>query len=191
MSLVDVLRSEAPNLRQARCYELSSRGPLVRFLRWHAGSLQLSEYFDNVSPGSLRGDVRCEDVQSLSFADGSFDVCTSTEVFEHVPDDARGFREIRRVLRPGGVFVFTVPMHPFSTVTRARLVNGKVEHLLSREWHSDRLRGRCGVLCYRNYGEDIVDRLLAAGFAEAAIRQPSRGPWLGAKRPVVVARAAP
>jgi ubiquinone/menaquinone biosynthesis C-methylase UbiE len=32
-------------------------------------------------------------VQRLSFADASFDLCTSTEVFEHVPDDRAGLRE--------------------------------------------------------------------------------------------------
>ena len=42
------------------------------------------------------------------YGDASFDLCTSTEVFEHMPDDLNGFSEIRRVLRPGGRFVFTV-----------------------------------------------------------------------------------
>lgn len=189
MSLVDVLRDSCPDLANARCYELSSRGALVRFLERKVTSLQTSEYFDDVRPGETRDGVRCEDVQALTFANASFNVCTSTEVFEHVPDDARGFREIRRVLRPGGHFIFTVPMHPFPTVERARLVDGKVEHLLPAEWHSDRLRGTKGVLCYRNYGEDILDRLRAAGFAEARLRRPTKGPWLGVARPVIVARA--
>jgi len=38
----------------------------------------------------------------LPFADASFDAVLSTNVFEHVMDLDLAFREIRRVLRPGG-----------------------------------------------------------------------------------------
>jgi SAM-dependent methyltransferase len=42
-------------------------------------------------------------------------------VFEHVPDDARGFSELRRVLRPGGKMLFTVPLFDApDTVDRVR-----------------------------------------------------------------------
>ena len=53
----------------------------------------------------------CQDVQHLTFDDAEFDICTSTEVFEHVPDDIKGFKEIYRVLKDDGVFIFTVPIH--------------------------------------------------------------------------------
>jgi 2-polyprenyl-3-methyl-5-hydroxy-6-metoxy-1,4-benzoquinol methylase len=50
-----------------------------------------------------------EDVQRLSFADGSFDTVISCETVEHVPDVARAVRELARVLRPGGRLVLTTP----------------------------------------------------------------------------------
>jgi SAM-dependent methyltransferase len=191
LSLIEVLRGLHPDLPGLRVFELSSRGALVRFLQKQRVQLTLSEYFDDVAPGSVRDGVQCQDVMALTFADRSFDLCTSTEVFEHVPDDARGFAEIHRVLRPGGHFVFTVPMTGTAeTVTRAVAGPKGPVHLLEPEFHGDRLRGPHGVLCYRTYGGDIVQRLRTAGFASAAIVVP-RGGWFGFARNVIVAQRAP
>ena len=156
---------------------LSSRGPFFRFLAREVKDLTYSEYFDDVPSGTFVGDIQCQDVQQLWFENGSFDVCTSTEVFEHVPDDLRGFREVRRVLAPGGVFLFTVPLHDAErTVERARMENGVLVHLLPPEYHEDNIRGRQNVLVYRDYGRDIVERLRTAGFTGPEIvpvREPS------------------
>lgn len=53
-------------------------------------------------------DWRQADVMQLPFADGSFDavVCQFSVMF--FPDRQRAFTEIRRVLRPGGSFLFNV-----------------------------------------------------------------------------------
>jgi SAM-dependent methyltransferase len=190
LSLAGVLVAARPGFRTQAVYEMSSRGPLFEFLRREVPGLTCSEYFDNVPPGSRRNGVLCQDVQRLTFPDASFDVCTSTEVFEHVPDDARGFRETRRVLRAGGVFVFTVPLADAeATRERARLENGRVVHLLPPEYHGDRIRGRDQVLAFRNYGRDITARLRANGFADASIDWRFKNAFLGQGVGVIVARA--
>ena len=102
LSFVSVLKGVLPDLSRRHVYELSSRGPLVGYLRSHAGKLTLSEYFDDVPPGQYKAGVQCQDVQQLTYPDGCFDVCTSTEVFEHVPRDLEGFRELYRVLSRAG-----------------------------------------------------------------------------------------
>jgi SAM-dependent methyltransferase len=188
MSLASVLQDAVPDLAGRRVYELSARGALVAYLRRGAGTLVTSEFVEGAAPGSAVDGVRVEDVQRLTFADATFDVCTSTEVLEHVPDDARGFAELRRVLAPGGTLAFTVPLVPSRpTVERARLEQGVLRHLEPPEYHADPARGARPILAFRTYGGDIVDRLLAAGFARAAIVMPRAGPWFGHARPVVVA----
>lgn len=189
LSLIQVLLSIYPTLTSKTVYELSCRGPLFRFLQQHSRSAVCSEYFEHVDPGEFNNGVQCQDVQKLTYPGESFDVCTSTEVFEHVPNDLRGFSEICRVLKPSGAFVFTVPIDLNNkTVERARpLPEGGVRHLLPPEYHGDPLSRDDRILAYRNYGTDILDRLLRSGFESAEIRSPGISlPW-GYSRPVIVA----
>jgi ubiquinone/menaquinone biosynthesis C-methylase UbiE len=46
------------------------------------------------------------DAEALPFADGEFDLVIGHAVLHHIPDLDLAFREILRVLRPGGRFVF-------------------------------------------------------------------------------------
>lgn len=190
LSLIQVLLSERPGLRHEKVYELSSRGPLYAFLRREVKDLAFSEYFDDVAPGAYRNGVQCQDIHHLTHRDASFDLVTSTEVFEHVADDAKGFAEVRRVLRPGGAFIFTVPLEDADhTVERAVLRDGQIRHLLPPAYHDDRIRGRGAVLVFRDYGRDITGRLRAAGFGAARIESKYRQAFLGAGRSVVIAHA--
>ncbi len=50
-------------------------------------------------------DAREGDAQDLPFGDESFDVVAALWMLYHVPDVDRALAEIRRVLRPGGLFV--------------------------------------------------------------------------------------
>jgi SAM-dependent methyltransferase len=45
----------------------------------------------------------------MPFRDGEFDSAFATEVLEHCPEPEVFLREVHRVLKPGGVFFFTVP----------------------------------------------------------------------------------
>jgi SAM-dependent methyltransferase len=53
--------------------------------------------------------VQQADPPPLPFEDGRFDLVTALDVLEHVEEDERLLAEMRRVLRPGGVALVTVP----------------------------------------------------------------------------------
>ena len=53
----------------------------------------------------LIGDFRVANAESLPFPDATFDCVSSVGVLHHIPHPERGFAEIRRVLKPGGLFV--------------------------------------------------------------------------------------
>ena len=158
------------DLASMSVYEMSSRGPFVNFLKKKSGALVLSEYWPDLPSGTQKDGISCQNVEHLTFDDSAFDLCTSTEVFEHVPDDERGFSQIHRVLKPGGWLIFSVPLRPGITLTRAELVDGElIHHVTPPEYHDDLITGPETVLAYRTYGPDIVEKLKCAGFRMADI----------------------
>jgi SAM-dependent methyltransferase len=52
------------------------------------------------------------DVEALPF-DAQFDLVTALDVLEHIDDDAGALAALRRVIRPGGGLILTVPQHPW------------------------------------------------------------------------------
>ncbi len=49
-------------------------------------------------------EYRIEDIQNISFGDATFDVVIANSMLYHVPDIDKALREVRRVLKAGGVF---------------------------------------------------------------------------------------
>ena len=177
------------NFASMRAFEMSSRGPFVNFLKKRAGALELSEYWPDIPLGAEKEGISCQNVEQLTFRDSSFHLCTSTEVFEHVSDDTRGFSEIHRVLKPGGWLVFSVPLKDGSTLTRAEIIDGElVHHVTPPEYHNDLLGGPKTVLAYRTYGTDIVEKLENVGFRIAGINDCAVDYLGGHGRKIVVAQ---
>jgi hypothetical protein len=125
----------------------------------------------DVAPGAVLKGIRHEDSAALSLPDRSVDIVMSLDVFEHVPDPRRGFREKARVLRPGGVLLMTVPFFPESdaTVQRARHVGGRLEHLLPPEYHGNPIDPEGGSLVYHDFGWDLLPMIREGGFRDAFV----------------------
>jgi SAM-dependent methyltransferase len=153
---------EEPEFRRLRIFEPGSLGPLRRYLR-RLECYERSEYAPDASPGERRDGVRCEDLMRLSFEPESFDLVITSDIFEHVRHPYRAFAEVHRVLRAGGMHIFTVPCYwPMRASTIARVdVSGAEDVLLMEPAY----HGRNGEhLVYNDFGLDMLDRLEATGF---------------------------
>jgi len=78
----------------------------------------------------------CSCAEDLAFADGAFGAAVCADVFEHLQDDGKGFSEVLRILRPGGIVVVTVPAYPWLWSEHDEALSHKRRYLASG------LRGR-------------------------------------------------
>jgi 2-polyprenyl-3-methyl-5-hydroxy-6-metoxy-1,4-benzoquinol methylase len=62
------------------------------------------------------------DARSLDLEAHSFDICICTEVLEHIPDPSRAVNELKRLTRPGGLMIVTVPNERNWQLGRAALL---------------------------------------------------------------------
>ena len=173
LSLIPVIEKHfGGRYKGKRAYELSTFGSTLKWLRRHFERVETSEYFPDRPMGALADGVLNQDVQRLTFADESFDLITSNQVFEHVPDDVQGYRECLRVLKPGGALVFAVPLRNLpQTEPKARLLpDGKVEIIGEPEYHDSRLGGPGSALCFWHHSlRDIERRVSQVGFASVTL----------------------
>ncbi|MFP6639255.1 MAG: methyltransferase domain-containing protein [Myxococcota bacterium] len=195
LAVVAAIRDRFSDLSSCDVYEASSRGPLFEFLRSRAGHFACSEFFAGVPSGAIQNGVSCQDLQALSYPDERFDLCTNTEVLEHVSNDRRAFSELHRVLRPGGHLIFSVPLFDSDiTLERAEVdaaAPGGLRFIEEAHYHDDRIQGPGSALVYRDYGLDILDRLRAAGFSSAEIFEwQDPGGLSAAARAVVAQKSA-
>lgn len=95
------------------------------------------------------------DIQSIPFADGSFDVIFCNHILEHVADDRLAMREMYRVMRPGGWGVMLSPVDE----NRAETFE---DDSITDPAERTRLFGQYDHR--RVYGRDYAGRLHEAGF---------------------------
>lgn len=109
---------------------------------------------------------RMDDPVQLSYPEASFDVVLSFGVLEHVRSDIDSLRELRRVLRPGGVlFCFYLP-HFLSWTQR-------VSRLFGNDYH-DRLYTRRRVQALLDAtGYELLDLWYRQLLPKNTIRYPS------------------
>ena len=100
------------------------------------------------------------DVTSIPYPNGSFDFIYCSHVLEHVDDDRKALREFRRVLAPGGIALFLVPITAAETFEDFSIRDPKDRELAFGQ--NDHVR---------RYGPDFIDRLADAGFQVQMIQE--------------------
>lgn len=162
-SVVELVASEP--FRSLDIYEPGFKGPFRGLLGRLAGYVD-SYYAHDPPRGQALDGLRCEDLEKLTFPDGSFDLVLSSDIFEHVRHPWVAFGEVGRVLRPGGLHVFTVPMNwplPSITVSRVDVSGEKDAHVLPPVYHGSP-HAIEPSLVYNDFGLDLPDRLREVGF---------------------------
>jgi SAM-dependent methyltransferase len=143
-----------------------------------------SLYKPERAPGEQLGaGVTNQNVEKLTFGDATFDLVITSDVMEHVRLADRAHREIARVLRRGGIYLFTVPHFRDRRETLVRVQPNDPDdpsadvYLTDPEYHGDANSPEGRALSYRSYGTDLDDELASLGLVVEYSKQdfPSSG----------------
>ena len=101
-----------------------------------------------------------ENLEELGDPDGAIDHLITADVFEHIRLDELAFREVYRVLKPGGYFFLQVPYsHTEQTRILVQPVGDEDIYLCPPQYHDEH------TLVYRIYGHDLLPKLEGLGFS--------------------------
>ncbi|WP_212004152.1 class I SAM-dependent methyltransferase [Chitinophaga sp. HK235] len=129
-------------------YKRLSKDPSIQYT---AGDKFVNSYENTYPDDTIYLDIT--DMKDI--ADNTYDIILCSHVLSCIPDDARAFREMRRVLKPGGKAIIQVPVREDLAVT---------DEDLTLTGPAERIR-RFGDPNYvRFYGRDYEQRLIAQGF---------------------------
>jgi SAM-dependent methyltransferase len=136
----------APKIQAKRVLEINEAGSLAPFL---AGL-----------PGHVLASYPQIDMMALPYGGDTFDWVVHSDSLEHVKHPVRALSECQRVLKPGGLCAFTVPM----IVDRLTM---------SREGLPPSYHGSpenpADCLVFTEYGADAWKHAIQAGFTECRI----------------------
>ena len=103
-------------------------------------------------------------ISRLPFQDSAFDLATANMVVEHLDDPPAAFREIARVLKPGGVFICHTPNALGYGALLARVIPQRLKILLARL-----LEGRCDTDVFPAYYRANTRGVIARVAADAGL----------------------
>lgn len=87
----------------------SADGPSAAWLKAKADTISM-----DMDPRGLDEHGVVGSVMDIPFADATFDVVSAFDVIEHCSDEALALAEVNRVLKPGGLFLMSVPAYEWA-----------------------------------------------------------------------------
>jgi SAM-dependent methyltransferase len=128
--------------------------------------LYYSEY------GSSDRSIPSEDLMKLSHPGNFFNMILHSETLEHVPNYRVALGELYRVLRPGGVCMFTIPIvdDGRQTISRAEVVNDTVVHHKHPSYHGSSKHKWADYLVFHEFGIDFIKLIESIGFCVSVFK---------------------
>ena len=154
----------------ATIYAAEAITPFALLMRGRFPRFVGSEYAQDEALREALFPIPVEDLGNLSHPADRFDCVVTNDCLEHVPDIGQCLREMRRVLRSGGVLLSTFPFtFMYDSVVRARLTDGQIEHLEEPEYHGNPAEPETRSLVFEVPGWNILERARQAGFDRAEL----------------------
>ncbi len=175
--MVTALEGVAPDWRTSDVFEPSPTGKASAAIGTSCPGYVTSVYRPDCEPGALVDGARNENLEALTLPTRSIDIVVTQDVLEHVFEPERVFAEIARVLRPGGVHIFTVPFHSDLGCTQVRArrqPDGTVVHDLEPAYHEDPFDD-AGALVTVDWGPDLPELVDAWGDTATELEHMSPG----------------
>lgn len=149
----------------AKILDIGAGAGLVKQMdfRGHAAKICGVDLDPRVVDNPMLDEGRVADAGGIPYGDALFDLVFSDNVLEHLDAPLQAFGEVRRVLKPSGVFLFKTPNKWHYMPTIARLTPYRFHQFVNR------LRGRAEIdtfpTRYRANTKAEVERLAqASGF---------------------------
>jgi SAM-dependent methyltransferase len=163
-ALALVLERRFPGWRELAIHESSpaARG-ISRKLAAECPGYVASQYFPAEPPGATVRGFRNENLEALSFPDAQFDLTVTLDVMEHVNQPDQVLREVRRTLKPGGAYLFTVPTYKGKLASERRAhyrPDGTLALMAEAEYHGNPVSD-AGSLVTFHYGYDFPELITA------------------------------
>ena len=151
-------------------YEPGVIGPFRKYFRELDNYFQ-SNYWTDVAEGEYRDGVQCQNLMALTYPDNMFDLMITSDILEHVRKPDQAYEEIRRVLKKGGMHIFSIPLqHPMpeKTISRMDTSTDKDIDILPPRYHL--APGNVKTLVYQEFGGDIIEAIGKHGLETHAVQ---------------------
>jgi SAM-dependent methyltransferase len=130
--------------------------PSNSFIAQYSSCYSSSQFLANIPFGETAGGIRCESLEQLTYGDNTFDIFVTQDVLEHVFNPDVAVREIVRVLKAGGIHIFTAPKHMSvkESYPRAIVGEGGVVYLRDEQYHGNPVGDGRSLVTW-DYGSDF------------------------------------
>ncbi len=136
-------------------YEPGIIGPFRNYFN-NISTYSNSYYWEDIAAGDYKDGIQCQNLENLTYDDSTFDLIITSDIFEHIRDYKKAFKEIRRVLKNGGMHIFTVPIRLGGLTLKRVDTSGNDDVFLQPKHYHGSPIDLNGSLVYNDFGLDIV-----------------------------------